>query len=133
MTTSISDKKQILFVDDDECSEELVTLTLTNHEIIAACCSAASYERYIGKALRCGAQAYLIKPISQDDLQQAVERLTSPVNGRKSAARLAELAAILEELDIRYEQETARFESAKEKLLRAEEKLMRLKAEKASL
>jgi two-component system, OmpR family, response regulator MprA len=36
MTTSSAEKKQILFVDDDEVTQELVTLTLSNHEIITA-------------------------------------------------------------------------------------------------
>jgi DNA-binding response OmpR family regulator len=35
MTTFRADKKQILFVDDDECTHELVTLMLDNHEVVA--------------------------------------------------------------------------------------------------
>jgi DNA-binding response OmpR family regulator len=42
--------------------------------------SAVGYERDIQEALRSGAQCYLVKPISPDDLEQAVARLTSPVD-----------------------------------------------------
>jgi DNA-binding response OmpR family regulator len=41
--------------------------------------SAAAYERDINEALRSGAQAYLIKPVKPEDLEQAVARLTSLV------------------------------------------------------
>jgi DNA-binding response OmpR family regulator len=39
---------------------------------------AAAYARDIEDALRAGAQDYLIKPVSLDDLEQAVALLTSP-------------------------------------------------------
>jgi DNA-binding response OmpR family regulator len=39
-------------------------------------CSAVAHERNIREALRSGAQAYLVKPVSLDDLEQAVARLT---------------------------------------------------------
>jgi DNA-binding response OmpR family regulator len=95
--------------------------------------SAAGYERDVNEALRSGAQAYLVKPVPVDELDQIVTRLTSPVDSKESAACLAELAAIREELAIRYEEHVGRFESAKERRQRAEEKLMRFKAEKAFL
>jgi DNA-binding response OmpR family regulator len=62
--------------------------------------SAAAYERDIQEALRSGAQAYLIKPVQPDDLEQAVAKLTSPIGGRDSEAWRAEIAAIREELAI---------------------------------
>jgi DNA-binding response OmpR family regulator len=95
--------------------------------------SAAAYQRDIEEALQSGAQAYLVKPVSLDDLEQAVVKLISPVGGRHSEAWRAEIAAVREELAIRYMEDVGRMESAKEKRLRAEEKLMRLKAEKAFL
>src|SRR5688572_21127475 len=44
--------------------------------------SAAAYEHDIQEALRSGAQAYLVKPVKPNDLEQAVARLTSPEEGR---------------------------------------------------
>jgi DNA-binding response OmpR family regulator len=40
--------------------------------------SAAAYEGDIQEALRSGAQAYLVKPVSLDDLERTVVRLISP-------------------------------------------------------
>jgi DNA-binding response OmpR family regulator len=95
--------------------------------------SAAAYERDIQEALRSGAQAYLVKPVTSDDLERMVALLTYPSRGRYSAAWRAEIAAVREELGIRYREDAERIEGAKEKRLRAEEKLMRLEAEKAFL
>jgi DNA-binding response OmpR family regulator len=39
--------------------------------------SAAAYTRDIREAMRAGAQAYLVKPVSFDELTQAVAQLTS--------------------------------------------------------
>jgi two-component system, NarL family, response regulator DevR len=41
--------------------------------------SAAGYARDIEDALSAGAQAYLVKPVSLDELKQAVAQLTSSV------------------------------------------------------
>jgi DNA-binding response OmpR family regulator len=95
--------------------------------------SAAAYEHDIQEALRSGAQAYLVKPVQPNDLEQAVARLTSPEEGRDFKAWQAEMAAVREELAIRYNEQKGRMERAKELYHRAEEKLMRLKAEKAFL
>jgi DNA-binding response OmpR family regulator len=95
--------------------------------------SAAAYERDIQEALRSGAQAYLVKPVKPEDLEQAVARLTSPASRRDSEAWRAEIAAVREELAIRYNELAQRMKSARDRRLRAEEKLMRLKAEKAFL
>jgi DNA-binding response OmpR family regulator len=95
--------------------------------------SAAAYERDIQEALRSGAQAYLIKPVQPDDLEQAVAKLTSLIGGRDSEAWRAEIAAIREELAIQWTENIKWMECAREKRLRAQEKLMRLKAEKAFL
>jgi DNA-binding response OmpR family regulator len=95
--------------------------------------SAAAYDRDIEEALHSGAQAYLVKPVELDDLEQTVVRLTSPIRGRDYEAWLAEIAAIREEFAIRLAGNAERVETAKEKRLRAEEKLMRLKAERAFL
>jgi DNA-binding response OmpR family regulator len=45
--------------------------------------SAAGYAQDIEEALRSGAQAYLVKPVKPEDLEQAVGRLTSPVNSKR--------------------------------------------------
>jgi response regulator of citrate/malate metabolism len=44
--------------------------------------SAAAYDRDIKEALRAGAQAYLVKPVLLEDLEQTVLRLISPVDER---------------------------------------------------
>jgi DNA-binding response OmpR family regulator len=95
--------------------------------------SAAAYARDLEEALRAGAQAYLVKPVKPDDLEQAVARMTSSVGGRGSEAWRAEIATIREELAIWWAESARRMEGAREKRLRAEEKLVRLKAEKAFL
>jgi CheY-like chemotaxis protein len=50
--------------------------------------SAAAYDRDIKEALQAGAQAYLVKPVFLDDLEQAVARLTSPVVAERDAVQL---------------------------------------------
>jgi DNA-binding response OmpR family regulator len=95
--------------------------------------SAAAYERDIQEALRSGAQAYLVKPVKPDDLEQAVAKLTSPASSMDFEAWQAEIAAVREELAIRYNEHAQRMKGARDRHLRAEEKLMRLKAEKAFL
>jgi DNA-binding response OmpR family regulator len=95
--------------------------------------SAAAYARDVREALRAGAQEYLVKPVSSDDLKQAVMQLTFIAGERDFEARLAEIAAIREELAIRQAENAERIKSAGEKRLRAEEKVIRLKAEMAFL
>jgi DNA-binding response OmpR family regulator len=95
--------------------------------------SAAAYARDLEEALRAGAQAYLVKPVKPEDLEQAVKKMTSPIGGRDVEAWRAEIAAIREELAIRWAENARRMEGARERRPRAEEKLMRLKAEKAFL
>jgi two-component system, OmpR family, response regulator len=95
--------------------------------------SAAGYARDIREALRAGAQEYLVKPVSYDELHQAVEQLIFISSERDLEARLAEITAIREELATRQAADTERIKTAKEKCLRAEEKLIRLKAEMAFL
>jgi DNA-binding response OmpR family regulator len=95
--------------------------------------SAAAYERDIQEALRSGAQAYLVKPVKPEEIEQAVAKLTSPLSAKDSEAWSAEIAVVREELAIRYRENAELKGSVREKRLRAEEKLMRLKAEKAFL
>ena len=95
--------------------------------------SAAAYEYDIQEALRSGAQAYLVKPVKPNDLEEAVAKLTSPIDGRDFEAWQAEVAAVREELAIRYNEQKGRVEKAKELYQRAEEKVMRIKAEAAFL
>ena len=95
--------------------------------------SAAAYTREIREAVRAGAQEYLVKPVSSDDLKQAVAQLTFIGGQRDFEARLAELAAVREELAIRQAENAERIKSTREKRLRAEEKVIRLKAEMAFL
>jgi len=89
--------------------------------------SAAVYPRDMQAAFRAGAQAYLTKPVSSDELTRAVARLISVQPEMAFEARLAELAAIREDLAIRQEANAERVERAKEKYLRAEEKYLRAK------
>jgi DNA-binding response OmpR family regulator len=95
--------------------------------------SPAAYTRDIDDALRAGAQDYIVKPVIQDEIRQAVSRLISAARESFFDARRAERAAIREELAIQYKEQVEWKESARDRHLRAEEKLMRLKAEKAFL
>jgi len=95
--------------------------------------SASAYPRDLQAAFIAGAQAYLIKPISSDELTQVVARLTSVSPETAFEARRAESAAIREELAIQQAENAERVEKAKEKSLRAKEKALRLKAEMAFL
>jgi DNA-binding response OmpR family regulator len=95
--------------------------------------SACAYARDLQAAYSAGAQAYLIKPVSFDDIARAVARLSSVPPETAFEARRAESAAILEELAIRQAENAERVEKAKEKSLRAKEKALRLKAERAFL
>jgi DNA-binding response OmpR family regulator len=95
--------------------------------------SAAAYERDIEEALRAGAQAYLVKPVNLDNLEQMVARLTCRTSVKDSEAWLAEIAVVREELATRFNKHVERMEKAKEKRLRAKEKLMRRKAEEVFL
>ena len=94
--------------------------------------SAAGYERDIEEAMQSGAHAYLVKPVSRNDLGQVVTRLTS--RGQKdSAAWRAEIAAVREEVAILREESVERIRSARERRQRAQERMMRIKAERAFL
>src|SRR5262245_3646155 len=95
--------------------------------------SAADYARDKDEALRSGAQAYLVKPVKFEELEQAVARLTSAAGNRESDALRAELAVIRKELAIQHVENAELFESGRGRRLRAQEKIMRLKAEKAFL
>ena len=95
--------------------------------------SACAFKRDLQDAFSAGAQAYLIKPVSFDELTHAVARLTSVQPETAFEARRAELAAILEELAIRQAANAERVEKAKEKYQRAEEKVLRDKAQLAFL
>jgi DNA-binding response OmpR family regulator len=95
--------------------------------------SACAYPRDLQAAFIAGAQAYLIKPISSDELTQVVARLTSVPRETAFEARRAESAAILEELANRQAENAEQVEKAKEKSLRAKEKALRLKAEMSFL
>ena len=95
--------------------------------------SAASYTREIREAVRAGAQEYLVKPVSSDDLKQAVAQLTFIAGERDFEALVAEFAAVREELAIRKAENAERIKRSRKKRLRAEEKVIRLKAEMAFL
>jgi DNA-binding response OmpR family regulator len=95
--------------------------------------SACAYPRDLQAAFSAGAQAYLIKPVSSDEITQVVARLTSVPPETAFEARRAESVAILEELAIRQAGNAERVEKAKEKSMRAKEKALRIKAEMAFL
>jgi len=95
--------------------------------------SACAYSRDLQAAFSGGAQAYLTKPVSSEDLMRAVTQLTSVAPETAFEARRAEFDAILEELAIRQADNVERVERAKKKSLRAKEKALRLKAELAFL
>ncbi len=172
MTHSNREGRLILFVEDDEDAQEIMTLILTGYGFVIArnfteglrlaqqryfdlyildnwlpdgtgveLCrrirefdphtpvlfhSAAAYEYDVQDALSAGAQLYLTKPSSLNELERAVVQLISDARERRFEARMAVLAAIREELAIRTEE-------AKGKRLRAEEKALRAKAKAAFL
>jgi len=95
--------------------------------------SAAAYVRDIREAMRAGAQAYLVKPATPDELKQAAAQLLSSTHEAAFGARMAEIAAVREELAIWQTENAARVEKAKQKRQRAEEKALRLKAQIAFL
>ncbi|HEU0185694.1 MAG TPA: hypothetical protein VFS27_10305, partial [Blastocatellia bacterium] len=95
--------------------------------------SAAAYDRDIAEALRAGAQAYLVKPVDLDNLEQMIERMTGRTGVRDSEAWLAEIAVVREELTTQFYKRVERMESAKEKRLRAKEKILREIAQRAFL
>jgi DNA-binding response OmpR family regulator len=95
--------------------------------------SAAAYDHEIQEALRSGAQAYLIKPVNIDELEQIVANLTSRTGASDFQAWLAEIAVVREELASRFNKQVERMERATEKRLRVKEKSMRRKAEEAFL
>jgi len=95
--------------------------------------SAAAYGRDKQAAFSAGAQAYLVKPVSYDDMTRAVARLTSVPPETAFEARRAALAAILEELSIRQAANAERVDKAKEKYQRAKEKVLRDRAQIAFL
>jgi DNA-binding response OmpR family regulator len=95
--------------------------------------SACAYPRDLQAAFSAGAQKYLAKPVSFDDLTQAVTQLTAVASETAFEARRVEIAAIREELTIQQTNNAERVERAKKKYLRAKEKALRLKAEMAFL
>jgi DNA-binding NarL/FixJ family response regulator len=95
--------------------------------------SAAGYAHDVQKAIRAGAQAYLVKPVGLDMFEQVVAQLVSLSGETAIEARRAEIDAIREELAIRTMENAQRLEVAKRKHSRAKEKLLRVKAEVAFL
>jgi DNA-binding response OmpR family regulator len=95
--------------------------------------SAAGYERDIEEALRSGAQAYLVKPVELEDLQETVKRLLSLIGIRTAEAWRAEIKAIREELAFQRVEHIELLAIAIERRQCAQEKLMRFKAERAFL
>jgi DNA-binding response OmpR family regulator len=95
--------------------------------------SAVAYAKKIEEGLRAGAQAYLVKPVSFDDLEQTVAKLTCLAGGRGPKAWRAEIDAIRDELAIQQTKITEHAKRSTARHLRALEKLMRLKAGKAFL
>jgi DNA-binding response OmpR family regulator len=95
--------------------------------------SAVGYPHDIQEAMCAGAQEYLVKPVSFDDLHQAVTQQISATRKRDFEARLAEMTAVQEELAIRQRENAERIKKAKDKHLRSEKKALRLRAERAFL
>jgi len=95
--------------------------------------SAVGYAHDIREAMLAGAQEYLVKPVSFDELYQAVTQQVSAARKRDFEARLAEITAIQEELATRQREYAERIKKAEDKHLRSEKKALRIKAERAFL
>jgi DNA-binding response OmpR family regulator len=95
--------------------------------------SACAYASDLQVAYSAGAQEYFVKPVSFNQLTQAVSRLISTASKAAFEARQAEVLAIKEELDIQWMESVKMMEKAKQKLLRAEEKALRARAQIAFL
>jgi DNA-binding response OmpR family regulator len=91
--------------------------------------SAAAYARDIEEALRAGAQDYLAKPVTPDNLREAVARLISFQSEKALEARQAEFAAIRDELAIR----RMEIEDLREKAKEIRQRSTRVKAQIAFL
>jgi DNA-binding response OmpR family regulator len=91
--------------------------------------SAAAYARDIEEALRAGAQDYLAKPVTPDNLREAVARLISFQSEKALEARQAEFAAIRDELAIR----RMEIEDLREKAKEIRQRATRVKAQIAFL
>jgi response regulator RpfG family c-di-GMP phosphodiesterase len=87
----------------------------------------------IEEARNAGAQAFLIKPVSFEEVEKAISELISGAHAAAFEAKRAEFAAIQEELDFRRVEIRRRMESANRRRLRAENNLLRLKAMDAYL
>ena len=87
--------------------------------------SACAYPRDLQAAFSAGAQEYLVKPVSFDNLTQAVAKAISSARKMAFEARRLEIAALREELAVRQMENAERLEKAKQKRLRAEEKALR--------
>jgi len=95
--------------------------------------SACAYGDDIEEARNAGAQAYLIKPVSFEELEKAVNELISGARAAAFEARRAEIAAIQEDLAFRRVEIRRRMEAANRRWIRAENNLLRLKAMDAFL
>src|SRR5262245_8565010 len=95
--------------------------------------SACAYGDDIEEARNAGAQAYLIKPVSFEELEKAVNELISGARAAAFEARRAEIAAIQEDLAFRRVEIRRRMEAANRRWIRAENNLIRLKAMDAFL
>jgi DNA-binding response OmpR family regulator len=96
-------------------------------------CSGLGTEYYQREALRAGAQAYFVKPVSDEEIRMTVKTLLLSTRDDLYAARQAEFAAIQEAFAIRLRGNVDEAARATEKRRRAKQKVLRIRAERAFL
>jgi len=84
-------KPRLVFLDvqiGDETGFDLLRqLPQASFEVIFT----TAYDKYAVQAFKCSAVDYLLKPVTKDDLQQAVEKLAHKINLAETAMRLQTL------------------------------------------
>ena len=84
-------KPQLLFLDvqiNDETGFDLLQqLPQASFDVIFT----TAYDKYAVQAFKCSAIDYLLKPVTKDDLQQAVEKLAHKITLAETAMRLQTL------------------------------------------
>jgi DNA-binding response OmpR family regulator len=94
-------------------------------------CTSAARDQDRGRALRAGANAYLVKPIDPQELRSKLRGLISLADAESLHAKIAEEEAIQDELQRRVEHLRLRVDAANRLSAQSFERIARIKAYKA--